>query len=292
MKYGGVEVGIVRSHAELNEEFIYKVVCLSGSNEINDIKVYTLREFLLNVKRSDKVIVSLWKAYLLGWVLNLLGYNIVPFVHHSGNVHFIANIVTKITTQIFTIGLADSSASANYYNSGYFIAPYIFDFSIDRSAERSIDVIWVGRDAAEKRFGLSMKIMDALAVKGYNVLSIVASDKKYQFKHLVKYNLAPETVLGEMAKSRVYMQLSTFEGFSMSTVEAIACGCRPFVTPVGEIKSYLSEEYHVSDLELISVISEIEKILSGTDLGLQQRIERLSSYGSYTETLKYVLNEA
>ena len=292
MKHGGVEVGIVKSYSELNRELDYRVVSLFSLNEINNLKVYSLSEFLASSNRTDKVIVSLWKSYLFGWFLKLRGYRVVPFVHHSGNVHILANIITKITTKVFKKGLADSSASANYYRVNYQIAPYIFDYGGVHSLERPIDVIWVGRDAAQKRFDLAMRVMEILADMGYNVLSIIASQQQYQFEHPVEYNLSPHTVLHELSKSKVYLQLSSYEGFSMSTAEAIVSGCRPYVTPVGEIKSYLEDEYYVRDLEPDNIIREIKKILAEPDLGRNERIERLSSYGSYTESVKQMLNEA
>jgi len=291
MNYGGVEVGIVKSYQQLCCEFNYKIVVLSGKNEINNIPISSLWTFISKVRREDTIIVSLWKTYLIGIVLSFLRFKVLPFIHHSGNVHLVANLITRFTTVVLSEGIADSSASSTYYNTNYHIAPYVFSIKEMNSNLRDIDVIWVGRDADQKRFDLSMQVMSQLSNSGYNVLSIIATNRDYGFEHPCLINCNTDEVIRLLSRSKVYMQLSVYEGFSMSTAEAIMSGCRPFVTPVGEIEKYLDKKYFVESVQIESIISELHAILEEGTGNVKARVERLSSYGSYIETLKKVLNE-
>lgn len=291
MRYGGVEVGIVKSYQQISCEFDYQIVVLRGKNEINNIPITSFWTFISKVRRQDIVIVSLWKTYLIGLFLASLRFKVLPFIHHSGNVHLIANMITKFTTAVFSRGIADSSASSAYYNTNYDIAPYVFSFDEMNSESRDIDVIWVGRDAEQKRFDLSMRVMSWLSNSGYNVLSIIATNRDYDFEHPFIINCNTDEVVRLLNRSKVYMQLSVYEGFSMSTAEAIMSGCRPFVTPVGEIPKYLDKKYFVESIQIESIISELRAILEEGTGNFKTRMERLSSYGSYIETLKKVLSE-
>jgi len=53
--------------------------------------------------------------------------------------------------------------------------------------------------------------------------------------------LTPEVLRSEYRKSKVYAQLSLHEGFGMSLVEAMACGCIPVVTNRGSLPEVVGD---------------------------------------------------
>ena len=129
---------------------------------------------------------------------------------------------------------------------------------------------------------------------------IVAGDIPAEFAELdlgpgwqidIHRSLGRDEVRGLLEDSRFFVLTSEREGMSMSTVEAVFAGCVPVVTLVGELESYIGEDYELAlhgygSAELSAAVEAVSDRwidAAFAEAALKAIRKRLADYSSYEE---------
>ncbi|MDC0226800.1 glycosyltransferase [Alphaproteobacteria bacterium] len=291
MNYGGVEVGIHRSIDELKEYFHYQVFTVKskGVMNVNQNNITNLIFKCFFSKHKPQIIItSLWWSHPFGLFFSLLGFKWISFFHSSQYAHFLDIIISKMALKFSNNQFFDSKATLNFHNimsesSKNHIIPYVFKNKINSNIfnNKDIDFIFVGRNHPNKRLDLVSYLFKiiSLKIKNARFMCIIAG-MKYKGFHLleknaniiIKYNLSNDEVLSSLRRSKFYIQLSDYEGMSMTTIEAIQNYAVPIIRPVGELKNILNDQSAIiinsenkSDLDnsletIISIFNDKNKI--------------------------------
>lgn len=266
MSIGGVEVAVARSHARLNEKFDYRVfyVRRPGVLDVGQCSVFTLFRAALTGKwRPDVVVTSLWPSHPYGVLLRLLGVVWVAFFHSSGFSGRLQKAIHVFSWRHARLRLVDSNATGAALRAisdrDYHVVPYLFaDPASGRDwLSRHYDCVWLGRPAAVKRTDLVASLMRELASRHHQgrLCLIVAGNVPVEFAELdlgpgwqidIHRSLGRDDVRRLLEDSRFFVLTSEREGMSMSTVEAVSAGCVPVVTLVGELKTYIGQDYELA----------------------------------------------
>lgn len=262
---GGVEVGVQLSAPELRERFDYEVFSIKGPGEVDVVPVRAralIPRFLLRRRRPDVVVTSLWPSHPLGFALERLGVAWVPFFHSAAKEGVPRDQVLTFAARRARTYLCDSPATAAFFglsdHPGLFICPYVFYRMAapdDEIKNRPYRFIYCGRIAHEKRLDLILKflsIAQAQAPDSEALMLLGASDNAFNelkvevarldLRVTLLQNVSAHEVPSYFRQSEFYLNLSDYEGFSMTTVEALQCGCVPVVRPVGEIPRYVGRQ--------------------------------------------------
>ena len=96
----------------------------------------------------------------------------------------------------------------------------------------------------------------------------------------------------------VYVLPSLTETTSLSTLEAMACGCAVIATPVGYVKEYIKEKYNgmlfpfknslVLSLKL-GILLENEKLREKLAVNGRKTVERLFKWEKTAQNIKKIL---
>lgn len=208
--------------------------------------------------RPQVVVSSLWPAHPLGYAMQAAGARWVPFFHNAGREGAPRDQVLRWAAQRSEIHLCDSPATAAYFGfSGgtTVVCPYLFRTEPSALSDlqfRPFGFVVCGRLAPQKRPDLILSFLQAaqerwpgqraLLMLGGDDATLSAFRAEVASRHLdadILHNVPSETVPDLMSSAKFYLNLSDYEGFSMTTVEAIQSGCVPVVRPVGEIPRYL-----------------------------------------------------
>lgn len=261
LNIGGVEIGVKRSRPLLLERFDYRVFSIRGPGSV-DVPTQSWSELARLVAqrtgRPDVVVSSLWPAHPLGYAMQATGARWIPFFHAAGREGAPRDQVLHWAAQRSRFRLCDSPATAAYFGfaeGSTVICPFLFrteQIALPEVSSRPFALIVCGRLAPEKRPDLILSFLQAaqerwpnqrtLLVLGGDDSAITSFRDQVASRHLdadLLYNVSSEAVPGLMRSAKFYLNLSDYEGFSMTTVEAIQNGCVPVVRPVGEIPNYL-----------------------------------------------------
>ncbi len=262
MSHGGVEIGIERSLREMQTAFDYRVFTVRrrGSLKCNQQGVLRLLWSYIRAEwRPTIVITSLWWAHPFGRLFQAFGIRWIAFFHNSKAAHKLDSWVLQWTWLQADARLVDSQTTGEFMTQvsvrPFRVVPYIFAATgmTHGVEQRDIDLVWVGRNARQKRLDLLREFLVAMSKRirnGRCALIIAGSPPDFVEGlsgetgwDVQKYlSLDHEKVLGILRRSRFYLLFSDFEGMSMSTIEAIQAGCVAVVRPVGEIDRYLDQE--------------------------------------------------
>ena len=156
--------------------------------------------------------------------------------------------------------LCDSAATATYFGfpaADTIICPFLFNRPMPepQPGKRPYTMIVCGRLAPEKRPDLILSFLEMMQKRwpAARALLLLSGDEAAltlfdaqatnSLLHAnILHNVPSEDVAGHMQSADFYLNLSDYEGFSMTTVEALRSGCVPVVRPVGEIPSYLPRQ--------------------------------------------------
>ena len=111
-------------------------------------------------------------------------------------------------------------------------------------------VLYVGRDAKEKRISLFFEIAEHFANDSrvwFEAIGIDQSDKVQNNVHCYGVITDKKTIERHYASSHVLVLTSESEGFPKVIAEAMAYGCVPIVTRVGSIPEVLNELAFLTD---------------------------------------------
>ncbi len=111
---------------------------------------------------------------------------------------------------------------------------------VDRPMQRvynAVDADYFKPDGLKENLVVTIANPSNYRIKGIDIFNEVAERfNGYQFKVIgLEKNLPPSAILDWLQRAKVYCQLSYRESFSVSTVEAMACGCIPVVTNRGAL---------------------------------------------------------
>ncbi len=266
MNIGGVEVGIQRSFRELNTKISYEIFSIRGAGNIPIPTIGWISLFkccINSSSRPDVVVSSLWYGHILGGIVAILcGAKWVPFFHSASSKGIIRSAVLFISCYLCKNAFFDSEATYDYFKDyvtgNYKIIPYRFQSSQsnwDINTLFKYDCIFVGRISPVKRIDLLLNFIQIMQSLRFNLKVIVvlsgSEQDEINFKKQVesnnlqidiKFNQSQVEVEKLLYCSKLYLSFSDYEGFSMSTVDAISYGCIPVVRPVGQIGKYVTDD--------------------------------------------------
>lgn len=265
LNIGGVEVGLLRSHGELQQQIDFSVFSVKGAGRLHVVRV-TWRDVLKSIFRKDSrpdvVVTSLWLGHITGLVLALIyGSRWIPFFHAARSEGWWRDAILHSAARLSSFAFFDSQATYKYHEAHgrdmAQIVPYRFEspnFGEPRGTHRPYDCIFVGRIAPPKRPDLLVEYLSHLQAQLPDVKPLVViscEEKDLEDFHLllrlkkvaaeVRVNVDPMLVIELLAQSSLYLSFSDSEGFGMATVDAMCNRCVPVVRPVGEIASYVDE---------------------------------------------------
>lgn len=148
------------------------------------------------------------------------------------------------------------------------------------SAERDIDVIFVGRLVEYKRPEKLLEVIHRLALSRPNVKAKIVGDgelKKSLERFVNEHNISANVeflgkvsdVTSLVSRSKVIMLTSRWEGVSIAMLEAMALGVVPVVTDVGDLSDYVINDktgfiHNLEDLE--GMKESVDRLLGDSDL--------------------------
>ena len=210
----------------------------------------------------DVLVVSLWRAYLVGLLVKIIRPNVklVTFIHLPKSVHWIDLLFTIISSAVSSATWADSQRTASLrYTFSFKSKPRALSFvtkKIESNPFETIKPIFIfwGRLHRQKNLkralvffrvfidlfpsdtahfyivgpndGEQERLTDA--IKTLRLDGRVTLAGPMEFREIQKF----------ASKASFYLQTSDTEGMAMSVVEAMQLGLVPVVTPVGEIENY------------------------------------------------------
>lgn len=258
---GGVEIGIANSRSALMREFDYQVFSLKGEGaaHIPTLSRTQVIQHVLSLRdRPDVIVSSLWPAHPLGWSGQLLGIRWLPFFHAAGREGGKRDRILAWAARQSRIRLCDSRATVRYFGfpeDTTIVCPFLFDRQASRlpaPANPKYAVVVCGRLSPEKRPDLILRFLERMQQQWPEARSLLllSGDVEafHQFaaeaamrapKATLLHNVPHKDITGHMHSAAFYLNLSDYEGFSATTVEALGSGCVPIVRPVGEIPNYL-----------------------------------------------------
>jgi glycosyltransferase involved in cell wall biosynthesis len=316
LNIGGVEVGLMRSQAELKKTVSFQVFSVKGAGSLNLLSLSwgdVLKLITKRHGRPDVVVTSLWLGHLVGFFLAVCyGARWIPFFHAARSEGILRDAILRSAARFSRFAFFDSSATHRYYKrldeSNSQIVPYRFaSYCQDKKqgSDQTYTCIWVGRLSPEKRPDLLVEYLWQLKrlMPNARPLVVASGEPRVQdeFSKLLKNrglevdirsNVLPLEVVGLLNQSALYLSFSDYEGFGMATVDAMSCGCVPVVRPVGEIAAYVDESCGImitdpSPLGL-SVTAELSlALLKNTDqwqIFSQRARQSVTRYRLYTES--------
>ena len=263
LSIGGVEIGVQKSWPALRTRFDYEVFSIkgAGSAAIPHIPPLALVHKLFSRhRRPDVVVTSLWPSHILGWALQLFGVRWIPFFHAASREGAPRDQILAWAARRARLHLCDSQATADYYGlkgPAVFICPYLFRNAavLPDKAPRPFAFVYCGRLSPEKRPDLILDLLEEAKLRwpGRRSLLVVGADPDTLTEYTVeaerrgldltiRANVPHAEIAGLFQSAEFCLDLSDYEGFSMTTVEALQNGCLPVVRPVGEIPNYLPRD--------------------------------------------------
>jgi glycosyltransferase involved in cell wall biosynthesis len=210
--------------------------------------------------RTDVLVVSLWRAYVVGILVKLLRpkLRLVVFLHFPQAVHGLDRFFTSMGTFLACRVWADSKETLNRRvpalkdEKGHVIS-FVTDriAALPSASVRPTFMFW-GRLHAQKGLSRAMKIFAAIKTRcpiaqfwiigpDGGVLDRIQSELMALGLGDAVHILGPKNFaeIQQLAgNASFYLQTSELEGMAMSVVEAMQLGLVPVVTPVGEIAHY------------------------------------------------------
>jgi glycosyltransferase involved in cell wall biosynthesis len=210
--------------------------------------------------KPDVLIVSLWRACVVGVLLNLLRprVRLVLFLHSSNDAHWLDRAVTRLAVHYSCSVWADSRETLMRrlpnikVREGIVISFITSRIVVLQSKQVRPVFIFFGRIHLQKGLERALKIFAAVfdeqPLASFLVIGPDCGDLARVTELVDKLGLgAAVNFLGPMnfsdirkvaAEASFFLQTSELEGMAMSVVEAMQLGLVPVVTPVGEIGRY------------------------------------------------------
>jgi len=310
---GGVEVAAkgVRNISHQNFNFDVRYICKKKSELFSPI-VFLKAAMNIYSAKPDVMILSLWRAQLVGVFLKLLmpRTKVIFFVHSAKDAHFLDYFLSRLTLIMATEVWGDSITSLKErfrHTSKKIQTGRIVVFNarnINKLKQQSVkpNFIFWGRVGKEK--GVSRALIIFSKIHKYYphaTFRIIGSDggTLSEVKNLCDslninnavtfYNEMEFLQIQKFAeKSCFYLQTSLYEGAAMSVMESMKLGLLPIVTPVGEISRYCTSNNSVIVRSNNEAVRDIMMVLESNERYLyltKNASLKFSSQLSYVESM-------
>ena len=266
--------------------------------------VFSFFSTLFFVKKSkpDILISSLWKSAIFCLFYKKIicrKVKLIAFIHSEKYFHFFDKLFSELIMKHADAIAFDSNntlkvlKTKNRLTQNLFIIPYIFNNQKQVSNEVSnlpIKFLFAGRLDGIKNLSA---VLDFLSVfkqtQNEFIFHIYGEGKSSYLNHLkqrinllnLSENISFKGSFGANGTSKIYsqyhfyIQFSKNEGMAMSVVDAMIHGVIPIVTPVGEIKNYIT---HLQNGILVenNLNDENYKVLAQTIMDLYNNFQEFS----------------
>lgn len=275
-----IQVWFMAGASLLRSSAIREVAPLS---RLNSIKPYFLSLFQLWKVNPEIVIVSLWRARLVGLIYKMLRprVRLVSMIHSTRFTHVVDKWITHASVWVAEEVWFDSQAALSVFRGLGAKRSRVISFLVRITnstsaivAQRRIDFAFWGRLAPGKDVPRAIAIFDQVKRKfpvGYfyiygpddgdlgSIVKAISASADPGSIRLMGTKLAGEFP-SPIPECTFFLMTSNAEGMAVSVVEAMQLGLIPIVTPVGEIPNYCVDGVNallVSDDDLIvpSIIS-------------------------------------
>lgn len=263
---GGVEIAAntMRRISVESIDFDVKYI-LSEFYDTKSRKIYNPFYFLLSSIHliracPDVLIVSLWRAYVVGVIVKVFKPRIrlVTFLHLAKDVHVVDRMATVAAMRVSDEVWADSLQTLGQRLDGVrhrksrvisFVTKRITP--LECKGVRDIFIYW-GRINEQKNLCRALRLFKAIRSRrpaakyiiigpdGGALCDIQRRCTSLGLEESVHFvgSCSFEEIRRYANGASFYLQTSLVEGMAMSVVEAMQLGLVPIVTPVGEIESY------------------------------------------------------
>jgi glycosyltransferase involved in cell wall biosynthesis len=244
----------------------------------------------------DALIVSLWKAYIVGALVKLTRpkVKLVVFLHCATNQHVIDKLATRVAIFLADEVWTDSDATKSVRSTlrlaenARVLSSVISHLEPLPLGRLEPSFIFWGRLSAQKGIDRALRVFAAVRAKHPSArFSIIGPDggslrvlmelcDEMRLNEAVMFLGAAsrDEILSYARQASFYLQTSLHEGMAFSVVEAMQLGLVPVVTAVGEIRAYChngqnavrieTDEQAVKDvLRVLESNSRYEELRSG-----------------------------
>lgn len=234
------------------------------------IKDWYTRKLINKINHSQNPIVIFWHRESIEFLIDDLESHvkIIDIVHNNSNdiepdaSYLVNDWVPRLNKRILVSEGLKKWLKPLYKDSGYsetfWARLNVIEHSVGFPKEGFIqkpsdkfNVLFVGRDVAEKQFHLILQIAENLFEQNTNFQFHFIGPQKTHYAH---FNLANCSWYGTLTdreeiekiynKSHVLIMTSSSEGFPKVISEAMAFSCVPIVTNVGDISSHVKPEFN------------------------------------------------
>lgn len=283
---GGVEIAVEKSIAHLRQQIDISVfyVRRHGSLEVGQVSWrYAIKHIFKS--RPDVVVTSLWWAHPFGLLFKLVGVRWICFIHNAGLTHLIDKIICTAAIWGADEIATDSTKTEKFVLSlnkklTLHVIPYIFPPALDglNISRVKKSFIFVGRNVGQKRLDLVVDffryflkkysdITCRFVIAGQTSMIVTKLENSFDPRVSVEYNISNDEVMLRLYSSEYFVMLSDYEGFSMSTYEAVQAGCFVIYRDVGEIGKYITQNLSFNVVSLKDFYVRFDKIFKMRNLG-------------------------
>lgn len=230
-------------------------------------------------QKPDVIVFSLWKTWLSFILIRIFGpkARLVTFLHCDRANHKIDEIITLLMCRFSNEIWADSEVTFEMRlpKTRFGIQTRTVTFLLHRLAgvariPAPTFVYW-GRIKRQKRVDLAVRLVSRIPGARFLVIGPDGGEEA-EVRRVARETgmedrltfAGPRTfdeIPALVGDAAFYIQMSTHEGMSMSTVEAMQMGLVPVVTPVGEIARYCDAGNAVVVQSEDQAVAEIARLL-------------------------------
>lgn len=259
------------------------------------VSAWYIKRLVKKINASSNPIVIFWHRESIEFLWDQLAphVKIIDIVHNNSNnespdAQYLLNdwaprinhrVLVNNGLRKWILPLYDAAAYPTEFESRMTVINHTVSIPNELPVKPStvFNVLFVGRDATEKRIDLWLEIAQRLAHKPLIQFHVVGIEQiKSNNVNLTSYGLITDSMEIESlyAGSHALVLTSQSEGFPKVIAEAMAFGCVPIVTAVGAIPEVLGEQAFLTDPEscVNETIEHIEALLK--DPVVYQRLSK------------------
>ena len=284
---GGVEVAAqtLKDLDEKNFKFDLKYIFQKKSEIFNILKILESFKSVI-VNNPDILIVSLWRAALVGILVKIFKHKIkvILFIHSEKDTHFFDFLITRLALLSCQEIWFDSNASSkNRFKLLYKkFNKQILSFNLRNIDLKNIgfrsnepNFIYWGRISKDKGLYRALEIFEGILNYFPKATYKIIGSHQFDYDEINQYcvdrkltnsvhfynEMEFENIEKLAEEASFYLQTSKFEGFAMSVVESMMMGLVPVVTPVGEIGRYCNSKNSIMVYSNMEAIRDIILVL-------------------------------
>ncbi|MFM7595915.1 MAG: glycosyltransferase [Flavobacteriales bacterium] len=246
------------------------------------IKAWYIKRLVKKINACSNPIVIFWHRESIDFIWDFLAPHVklIDIVHNNSNnessdAHYLLNdwaprinqrVLVNRGLRKWILTLYDVAAYPTVFESRMTVINHTVTIPNELPVKSNtvFNVLFVGRDATEKRIDLWLEIAQRLAHLPLIQFHLVGIERiKSNNVNLTSYGLLtdPTEIQSLYSRSHTLVLTSQSEGFPKVIAEAMAFGCVPIVTAVGAIPEVLSEDAGAMLTNPLNCVEEtIEKL--------------------------------